>query len=154
MEQEKQIATIEEPTLIGRPVTISIETIEKIAEEIRIGMPKTRAAALAGISIRTYYNWITKGEETLDKLAEDKEYWLTEEEQLYIALLHAVAQARAAVMKEGIEKITSEGPPGWKWLLPRLFREELGDVMTAGAGGDLPTEFQLVLPGLIEEETE
>lgn len=148
------------PQELGRPSSITLEIIEVIGGNIRVGMPQVRAATLAGISIRTYYYWIAKANEILDDIdkADEKgeELIITETESLYVALLHAVSVAEAGIIYEAVESIKSEGPNGYKFILERLYRKEFGPRhrLDVGDGEELEREIQLGLPGLIEENTD
>ena len=134
---------------IGRKAVISEQIIETICENIGIGMPKHRAAPIGGISIRTFYNWMAKAAELADLVDEEANEVLTSIDLLYLHLLHRVQLAEAKVMKDGVEAIRAEGPSGWRWLLPRLFRAEFGEHVEISTPA--PREFQLELPGLIDE---
>lgn len=133
----------------GRPTTINLEVIDKICQEIRIGVPKHRAAPLAGISRRTFYYWMKKANEALDIIEKEEDYVLTETQVLYIALLHGVNRAEATLIHDGVKRIIAEGPAGYKWLLSKLFREDFGDSLELRER--LPAEIQLELPTLLED---
>ncbi len=45
----------------GRPTDCNTESIQKIAQDIRNGLPRESAARINGISKKTFYNWIDKG---------------------------------------------------------------------------------------------
>lgn len=51
----------------GRPTKLTDEVCQDIVENIKEGVPPATAAELAGISKKTYYNWINKGKESKRK---------------------------------------------------------------------------------------
>jgi predicted DNA-binding protein (UPF0251 family) len=149
---EKAAATKPPEIKTGRKPMISREIIETLRLAIERGMPKHRAAPLAGISIRTYYNWMGRANEVLDLMAEEGDLVLSGEDMLYVQFLHTVQQAESVLMQEGIEAILAEGPSGYKWLFERLFREEFGNYLEVKK--EQPLSIQLELPGMIEDGEE
>ena len=55
--------------------------------------------------------------------------------------------------KEGVDRIKDEGPEGYKWLMARLFRKEMGNRVEVE--GIEPVQLELILPGKIatDEDT-
>ena len=49
---------------MGRPTKLTKPVIERVASSVREGLPYASAAALEGISERTFYDWINKGRES------------------------------------------------------------------------------------------
>jgi len=146
-------------TSTGRPNKISTEMIQRIYNYVRMGMPKDKAAQLAGISEATYYNWMSTArgisearEKALGK--EDAQYIeLPEIDKLYLELLEAVGLADAEFIREGLQEILKEGPPGYKWALARLFRKIFGDKIEVGIDTE-PVQLLLELPNMITNDAE
>ena len=64
-------------------------------------------------------------------------------------LLEAVGLAEAEFIKEGLDVILAEGPPGYRWALPRLFRKIFGDKTEVNLSAE-PVQLTLELPNAIE----
>jgi hypothetical protein len=138
----------------GRPGKLSVGLIEGVAEHIKAGMPKDRAAALVGIVPSTFYAWQEAGKKLMVEMGKAIDDGLSpkvisEEEGLLLEFSESVAFARAVFMKEGIDKIKGEGPEGYKWLMPRLFREEMG--ARVEVEGVKAMQLELILPGKVGE---
>lgn len=52
---------------VGRPSKLTDEICEDIVKNIKDGVPPATAAELAGISKKTYYNWINRGKSSKRK---------------------------------------------------------------------------------------
>lgn len=131
----------------GRKPVINEEIIDTLAGYIRMGQPKQRAAPLSGISERTFYNWMERGNAVLELVEKNPESEVSEEEYLYLQLLQSVQLAEAEFIRKAIKTISEEGPAGYKWLLARIFKDEFGDAPE----GQKPVNIQLELPGLLSE---
>ncbi len=143
----------------GRPNKLTKEIIQQIYDSVRMGMPKDKAAPLAGISEATYHNWMRNGREVVNAIEEANQvqnaihFECTELDQLYLELLEAVTLAESEFIKEGLDVILTEGPPGYRWALPRLFRKIFGDKLEVGVQTE-PVQLELVLPGMITKDAE
>lgn len=103
---------------MARPSKLSPELREQIAQLIRAGNTVETAAAAAGLSERSFYSWMERGE--------------AESSGDYVDFRDAVEQARAeseAVLVARIAKAASSG--SWQaasWLLERRFAERWAKV--------------------------
>lgn len=103
---------------MARPSKLSPELRDQVAQLIRAGNTVEIAATTAGVSERTFYSWMEKGE--------------AEEAGDHADFRDAVEQARAeseAVLVTRIAKAASNG--SWQaasWLLERRFAERWAKV--------------------------
>ena len=84
------------------------DTQAKIIEAIKLGSTKTLAASYAGISRRTFYNWMEKGEE--------------QKTGIYRDFLDALDQAEGERVARWLAIINKAAPKSWPaaaWLLER-----------------------------------
>lgn len=87
--------------MAGRPTKLTDETSKTILELIEAGNYVEVACSVAGIGVRTYYDWLERGEADLD----------AEEETLFSAFSQAIkkAQVRAEVNSLSIIRKAAEG---------------------------------------------
>lgn len=127
----QQPASEPEPPKVGRPTKLTPERQERIIGAIRGNAPNEIAAAFAGISEQTFYNWINRANE------DEKAGRATE----FVEFLEAIEKAQAENEIENLLIIrssakgqpTAEGVPGtpgtWQaaaWLLERRHPERYG----------------------------
>lgn len=94
----------------GAKTKLTPEVQEKICNEIKRGLPVTRAVVLAGIAMQTYYNWYNKGEKA--KSGRFKEFY------------NKIEEAKAYGIALRVENIRKAGESGiWQadaWWLERM----------------------------------
>lgn len=93
----------------GRHSKLTKELIEKICKYIEIGVPFKYAALACGISERTFYNWLERGER--------------EKQGIYFQFLQSIKEAEAKSVVRDIaiiEKAAQEGK--WQAVAWRLER--------------------------------
>jgi hypothetical protein len=59
---------------VGRPTDLLPETVTKLEEVLKIGMPIVKAIEYAGISRNTYYRWLNENKEFNDKMTSAQNY--------------------------------------------------------------------------------
>ncbi len=144
----------QEAVQVGRPTKLNAGLIQAVAENIKAGMPKDRAAILAGISESTFHSWLSDARRNVEKMGEEEEgeeegeaIELNERDTLLLEFLEAVAIAEAKFIKDAVDSIRGEGPAGYKWLLEKLFRTEFGSQLEGGE--PIPLQLELKLPGIV-----
>ena len=108
----------------GRPpIELTTETALKITNALASGVPRTHAAALADVSVRTMMRWREKGAAALSgkyfKFCRDMKR----------AEAFFVAEQLAVIKKIGQGKYESDRAPVWTalaWLLERRFPYQFG----------------------------
>jgi hypothetical protein len=95
---------------------------EAIVKRLRKGHFANAAARAVGISEKTYYEWLKKGDAALDKQPEER----TATERDYANFREAVDRAEGQFEDEALDiiKMHAESPNGGKdmrWLLERRF---------------------------------
>lgn len=80
----------------GRPTKLSPEIQDEICKAISIGAQYEAAAIYGGITVRTFYNWMSAGENAQGKLDADPDCNLEENEQVYLHFFHAIHEANAS----------------------------------------------------------
>lgn len=92
----------------GRPTKCTPEVIALIADKLESGIYADSAAILAGISEKTYYNWLERGENGVEP---------------YATFLQATKDATAKAEQGALTTVRAAGP-GWQanaWFLERRF---------------------------------
>jgi len=108
---------------IGRRIKLTGEAIGGICEYIKEGSTVAHACMASGISRRTYYYWIERGEQVEEK--EANEEILTEEEGLFLQFIQAIRKAEAECQIKLVREISND--KNWQskaWLLERRFPED------------------------------
>lgn len=150
---DNDLDKISQSPAVGRKSIITEKMIKDVCGFIKVGIPKTRATALAGFSQRVFYRWLSIASDLVEQMekAEAKNliFEVTEIEALYVQLMHDVEVAEAQMVQSGIEKIVLE-PNGWRWVLAKILPDEFGESLELRT--KLPQEIQLKMPELIEKE--
>ena len=79
----------------GRPTKLTPEVRERIVRAIAAGSYYAAAAQLAGITPRTFYNWMKRGREELERVESTPRARIRERERPYVEFYKAVKQAEA-----------------------------------------------------------
>lgn len=84
----------------GRPTKLTPDTVEKVCEGIRLRMTHKLAAMRAGICEKTFYIWISEGEQAQQKDLDGQELSQRESATLHFlqAVTRAVADGQAALL--------------------------------------------------------
>ncbi len=112
----------------GRPSKLTDGVQKTIVEGVEIGMPYKWAALRADIAIRTFENWMNRGEELIKQIEVKKEtVELPEEDYRYLRFVRAVEKANADCMAGhliNVENHSAQDPTQSHWILERRFRED------------------------------
>ncbi len=137
----------------GRPPKISDEVITNIITALKACQSYKSAAAVAGISEKTFYNYRDRGMEVLAAREENPTAELTEYDDLYAKFVIRIAEAEAEIEGNLIKRIWDAGSETWQanaWILERRFGDRWGQkqhVEVGGAAGR-PITFTLRIPGM------
>lgn len=119
-----------EPSGMSRPIKINDDRSLKIVSAIRDGNTRATAAALAGISTRTLYDWMQRGKPD----DETGEYPDDDYGKLHASVLVADAECErdlvASIRTASLVRRDSEGnaiPGDWKAALEFLQRKNPGE---------------------------
>jgi transposase len=127
----------------GRPPAITPQLCEEISNYIRAGNYPETAAGLAGISRKTFYNWLRKGRSSKTN-------------GVYKQFLHTIKEAEDYAEAAAVERIRKAGEPddngkggNWTalaWWLERKHPEKWGrkDKLGLEHSGKLETEGKVV----------
>jgi transposase len=100
-----------------------------VIDAIEKGHSTTMAAQAGGISRRTLYDWVDKGEAARDALETDPDAKLTPFDQEYLWFLEQYEKAQLERKKTLLSRIEDAGSDAGKWqanawLLERLYPDE------------------------------
>lgn len=112
----------------GRPAKLTKKVIKDITDAVSIGSPQKMAAGYAGISERTFYNWITEAEEEVERL-KDLDAENDPKKRLLLQLLQSVnkARANAGVSWLNVVNNAAQGDAKWAaWMLEKKFPVDFG----------------------------
>ena len=119
---------------MARKSIINDTYTKKICDEIKRGMPLTKAALLAGITVPTFYNWYDKGKKA--KTGKFKKFY------------DQVEEAKAYAIALRIENIRQAGADGtWQadaWWLERIDPENFSLKKDVSIKGELKQEHTII----------
>ena len=116
-------------TKTGRPTKLTDELQDALVEKLREGNYIETACALVGITDRTYYRWIERAEDELERVAKNPRRRIQKSEEPFIQFRQAVKKARAEAESEAVTAIRQEGKKTWTayaWWLERSFPDRWG----------------------------
>lgn len=96
----------------GRPSKLDDEAQAKVIKAIKQGAYRWAAARMAGVSTKTFYNWLEKGAQSPTGRCQ------------YAKFLQAVEAAEAEVQQRGVLFIQTAGRKDWRamaWYLEHRF---------------------------------
>ena len=115
----------------GRPTKINEAMIDQIAEAVRRGNYMETAAAYAGISKPTLYDWLKRGAKEKQRVESNTKNRIRESERLFVEFSNAIKTALADAEMRDVGVITNaatvEGV--WQasaWRLERKFPDRWG----------------------------
>ena len=114
---------------MARPTKLTRPVIERVASHVREGLPYASAAALEGISERTFYDWMTKGKESTTGILHQ--------------FVQAIAEANAELHQEMARKFLNEvrdGDGKAERFLARRFPKDWSEKQTHEIQTDTPIE--------------
>lgn len=102
--------------MAGRPTKISPEICEDIVKYIKAGNYPEVAASLAGVSRKTFYNWLKKGHKSKSN-------------GVYKQFLHSIKKAESYAEAAAVERIRKAGEDNWQalaWWMERKHPDKWG----------------------------
>ncbi len=136
---------VERKSNAGRKPALVIEKERErvLLDYIKIGTPVKKAVIAAGISEKSFYNWLTRGQNERERLATVPNAKPNTTEDVFVQFLQRVEQARAEAIASKVTVIAKSGVNGdWRaaaWWLERQVPEEFGataKLEVGGTGGD------------------
>jgi hypothetical protein len=124
----------------GRKSALIEPTRENILlDYIKIGTPVKKAVVAAGISEKTFYNWMSRGLAERERLSLSMTAKSNPTEVVFLQFLQRVEQARAEAIMKKVAVIAKSGNDGdWRaaaWWLERQVPEEFGKTEKLEIGG-------------------
>ena len=113
---------------------ISEEKIKQIVEAVRAGNFIETAAAFAGLSKQTLYNWLKEGMRERDRRENGEEPNRTKD--MYVKFSIDIEQAMAEAEMRDVEIITKAAEQQWQaaaWRLERKFPDRWGKKVAVDA---------------------
>lgn len=113
----------------GRPTKLTPELQEEICKAIRAGNYIETAAAFAGISKNTLYEWMKRGAREKERLAKNPRAKVKKSEAPFVEFSDAVEKALAAAEVRDVMLIGKAAETQWQaaaWRLERKFPERWG----------------------------
>lgn len=110
----------------GRPTKLTPEKQEEIVKYLRAGNYVETAAAYAGLSKASVYNWMRRGRREIERVEDDPRRKIREEEQPYVDFLYAVEKAQARAEMTSIALINRASETQWQAAAWRLERKHPG----------------------------
>jgi len=117
---------------MARPSKFNSERIDKIVNLIRLGNFAETAAAAAGISKQTYYNWLARGKAERERIDETGTKAKASEKH-FLEFFDAVEGARAEAEARMVALISTaaQDPTKWQaaaWWLERVAPQKYGRI--------------------------
>lgn len=113
----------------GSPTKCTPEITQQICQVLRAGNYICAACDYVGISERTYYNWITRGREELDRIEASSNAKPRDSERVFVSFLHATTRAKASAEVESVARIRKAAEEDWRadaWYLERSHSDRWG----------------------------
>lgn len=114
---------------MGRPTKLNPEIKNKIVTAIRAGNYIETAAAYAGISKNTLYDWLRRGEREKQRVEKNPRYKIRKSEQPFVDFSDAVEKALAEAEVRDVAIIAKAAEDQWQaaaWRLERKFPDKWG----------------------------
>ena len=143
---------------MARPSKFDQERIDKIVKLIRLGNFAETAAAAAGISKQTYYNWLARGREERERIDTSNAKPRTTE-KAFLEFFDAVEEARAEAEARMVAQITTaaQDPTKWQaaaWWLERVAPQKYGRINRTEISGPDGAPIQSETKGIQYTEAE
>lgn len=113
----------------GRPTKLDERTQEKIISAIKAGNYIETAAAYAGISKNTLYEWLKRGEREKQRVEKSNKAKIKKSEEIYVIFTDAVEKALAEAEMRDVLIIGKAAEKEWQaaaWRLERKFPDRWG----------------------------
>lgn len=114
---------------MARPTKLNSITHDKIVKAIQAGNYIETAAAYAGISKNTLYEWLRRGQREKDRVAKNPRFKIKKAEELFVKFADAVEKALAEAEMRDVVIIGKAAEEQWQaaaWRLERKFPEKWG----------------------------
>lgn len=114
---------------MGRPTKLNYGVQEKIVQAIKAGNYIETAAAYAGISKSTLYEWLKRGERENQRVAKNPRYRIKKSEKPYVEFSNAIEKALAEAEIRDVAIIGKAAEEQWQaaaWRLERKFPDKWG----------------------------
>ena len=143
---------------MGRPTKLTDEIQQKILQALAAGNYQDTAAAYAGISTSTFYNWLERGKTERVRISAGEKPKKTEEP--YVEFVDAIESARAQAEVRSVALIQKAANDGtWQaaaWYLERSHPQRWGRLnrteISGPEGGPIETKIDIeALDAKIEE---
>ena len=147
----------------GRPTKLTPKKREIIIEAVERGNYIETAAALAGVSEATVYNWRNRGKRELERLEKYPDAEISKTERPFLEFLEAYTRALAVAEDLDVQNINKAAKDDWRasaWKLERRNPKKWGKKERLDAnlqhtgkdGGPIETESTFDLSNLSDEE--
>ena len=127
----------------GRPTKLDERTQEKIISAIKAGNYIETAAAYAGISKNTLYEWLKRGEREKQRVEKSNKAKIKKSEEIYVIFTDAVEKALAEAEMRDVLIIGKAAEKEWQaaaWRLERKFPDRWGRKL------NVESKQELILP--------
>lgn len=113
----------------GRPTRLTPSVEKKVIKALKDGNYIETAAALAGISKSSIYEWLKRGAREIQRLEDNPRARLKKEEEPFVRFSDAVEKAQAMAEARDLSLIGQAAEGDWKaaaWRLERKFPDKWG----------------------------
>ena len=124
------------------------ETLEKICEALRAGIPISRSAKAAGVSYQTVCNWRNAGWEAIDTEAEDSDAPISFVARFAIEVEAALVHFMAPFLARIRDEAKGVGKGDWRAaraILEMRFPDEFSEKVAAAKSGKLEVSGQIAM---------
>lgn len=135
---------------MARPIKLNEQIQNKIITAIRAGNYIETAAAYAGITKSTLYDWLKRGEREKQRVAKNPRNRIRKEEAIFVGFSNAVEKALAEAEIRDVAIIGKAAEEYWQaaaWRLERKFPDRWGRKkldIDMKHSGDIEVEITLV----------
>lgn len=115
--------------MTGRKTLLTPELQQAICDNITAGLNQEDAAEYAGVPLRTFYNWLQRGEREEKRLAQSPGAKPQPREAIFLQFWQAVKKARLDFKRTQIRNVKQAALQHWQasaWLLERRWPKEFG----------------------------
>lgn len=100
----------------AKPARLTTERQERLIEQLRLGHTVRGATAMAGLSKTSFYFWMKRGRQELDRLEADPDAAPLRAEAKYVRFWLAVDQAMAEAEARHLRVIDAAAQGGAEWV--------------------------------------
>ena len=114
---------------MGRPLVFDDDKAEAILASLRAGNHMETAAACAGVTRSTLYNWLSAGQRARDRHAKDPTLEWKRAEIEFTRFMDAVDKARAEAVSDNVGIVLAAAKDKWQaaaWWLERTKPDHYG----------------------------